>query len=983
MAGCGNRGVRRLGVGLVCLATAAWVGACGGGGGGGAAPPPPSPGALAGRVEYVPGPGGDRVVLETEPNDSRDTAHDLGLLRPGDRVTVYGHTSAEAGVDPFDGFRILAPLRVRVTATLEFSSAGGNDFDLLVYDGVSSQFVEWFVAETAPEVGVFHAKGAFDVVVTAWTGAGDYSLTLSAAAAPDPILEQEPNDPADAAQWLGEGLVGDEVRARGVAHALDDPTEVVALTLPQACRVRMSLDHPVTSDFDLSAWDGTLDRAAPTPIAAFGTLAIPEEGTVSVPGPSLLLVSVDVASANGLWTLTLTVLPPTTARAKPFAGAARGIAALSREADRPKVRPHQPAYGRAIRDFVAGELLIAWEAGAAPAGLEGASVAGKPAPAPAGPSRLVWERPPAMDAGDLARATLAQAAAWGRQPGVRYAEVNRIVRPCAVPDDPLYNLQWHYPLCQLPEAWDLTTGSADVVVAVLDTGSAPHSDLLPNQVAGYDFVDHDADPTDPGNGWGNGTSSFHGTHVAGTIGARGANGVGGCGVCWQVGILPVRVISDYGGTHFNVSQGIRYAAGLPNLSGTVPARPARVINMSLGAPGESQTLSDAIAAARAAGVVVVAAAGNQTSAEPFYPAASPGVISVLAVDARRDRAWYSNHGPTVDVAAPGGDTGADRNADGRPDGVLSTVAFDDVLPPREDYQFYQGTSMAAPHVAGIVALMLSVNPALTPDQVEAIVLNTATDLGTPGRDDDFGHGLVNAYACVASAAGEPGFLPVLSLSPGAIHFGDAETEAEIPIVNVGGGYLDVGAPVASTHSGVPWLGAQLVGGGDATRNADALRVTVSRGALLAGTYAGRVAVSSNGGGGVVQVLMSVSAGPAAPPDLDIWVLAVNPITFATLGFARVNPAESLDFSISGLPPGEVLLFAGSDLDVDGYICDEGEVCGAWPVLSQPQALAVPPGGVLSGLSFQVGPRGGLLAAASHADGTGAAPCACRLAVPGR
>ena len=222
-----------------------------------------------------------------------------------------------------------------------------------------------------------------------------------------------------------------------------------------------------------------------------------------------------------------------------------------------------------------------------------------------------------------------------RRSDVEYAEPNYIRRTCAVPDDEFYPYQWHYPLISLPEAWEVTTGDPDVIVAVIDTGVVlDHPDLQGQLVDGYDFISDpqisrdgdgiDPDPDDPGDlGIQGTTSTFHGTHVAGTVAARSDNGTGVAGVAWNVSIMPIRVLGLGGGTDFDITQGILYAAGLSNSSGTVPAQKADVINMSLGGQGLSSAEQDAILAAREAGVIVIAAAGNESSnADYCSPAGS-------------------------------------------------------------------------------------------------------------------------------------------------------------------------------------------------------------------------------------------------------------------------------------------------------------------------------------------------------------------------
>ncbi|NOX43968.1 MAG: S8 family serine peptidase, partial [Gammaproteobacteria bacterium] len=298
---------------------------------------------------------------------------------------------------------------------------------------------------------------------------------------------------------------------------------------------------------------------------------------------------------------------------------------------------------------------------------------------------------------------------------VLYAEPNYLRQAKQIPSDQFYNLQWHYPLINLPSAWDVSTGSSNVIVAVIDTGVLlQHPDLLGQFSAygGYDFILNDAisqdadpgidvNPDDPGDS-NVGSSSFHGTHVAGTIAAATsfvAGGTGVAGIAPGVKIMPLRVLGNGGGTAYDILQAVRYAAGLSNDSGTLPPQKSDVINLSLGGGGFSQVEQDVYSLARNAGVIIVAASGNENSGVPSYPASYNGVISVGAVDINKQRAPYSNFGASVDVAAPGGDTSGDINGDGFVDGVLSTAADDSGGNIDFVFKFFQGTSMATPHMA--------------------------------------------------------------------------------------------------------------------------------------------------------------------------------------------------------------------------------------------------------------------------------------------
>ena len=357
-------------------------------------------------------------------------------------------------------------------------------------------------------------------------------------------------------------------------------------------------------------------------------------------------------------------------------------------------------------------------------------------------------------------------------PNVEYAEPDRILQAQFTPNDTQYGQQWHYFEAtgglNLPAAWDKSTGTG-VVVAVIDTGYRPHADLAANILPGYDFIidtavsndgnGRDNNPQDPGDAvvageCGTGSpaqdesSSWHGTHVAGTIAAVTNNGSGVAGVAYNAKVVPVRVLGKCGGYTSDIADGIVWASGGTVASVPANANPARVINMSLGGSGACDTTSqNAITSARSRGTVVVVAAGNSNAnAANFSPASCSGVITVAATNRSGGRAYYSNFGSIVAVAAPGGDV---RTSSAN--GILSTLNAGTTAPGADSYAYYQGTSMATPHVAGVVALMLAKNPALTPDEVATRL--KASTRAFPATCSQCGTGIVDASAAVDAAGG--------------------------------------------------------------------------------------------------------------------------------------------------------------------------------------------------------------------------------------
>ncbi|MFY8298560.1 S8 family peptidase [Pseudoalteromonas sp. SS15] len=354
---------------------------------------------------------------------------------------------------------------------------------------------------------------------------------------------------------------------------------------------------------------------------------------------------------------------------------------------------------------------------------------------------------------------------------VEYIEIDQMLKPTATPNDPQYSDQWHYfentAGINAPAAWDSATG-AGVVVAVLDTGYRPHADLNANLLPGYDMISNtlvandgggrDSDASDPGDaisanecGYTHGAqgSSWHGTHVAGTVAAVANNGEGVVGVAYDSKVVPVRVLGKCGGLTSDIADGIIWAAG-GSVSG-VPANPnpADVINMSLGGSGAcSSTTQNAINQARANGAVVVIAAGNDNDNSANYnPGNCSGVVNVAAVGRNGGRAYYSNYGSNIDVAAPGGAQSFAND----PEGVLSTYNSGSTTPSSDSYAYSQGTSMAAPHVAGVAALIKQAKPSATPDEIETILKNTTKSFGA--TCNNCGTGIIDAAAAVAEASG--------------------------------------------------------------------------------------------------------------------------------------------------------------------------------------------------------------------------------------
>ncbi|PIE32758.1 alkaline serine protease [candidate division KSB3 bacterium] len=310
---------------------------------------------------------------------------------------------------------------------------------------------------------------------------------------------------------------------------------------------------------------------------------------------------------------------------------------------------------------------------------------------------------------------------------VDYAELNYIYHILGEPNDPFLSSQ--YSLYSSSSnginaigGWDIERGDRSTIIAVIDTGvDYRHEDLSGKVIKGYDFVNEDFDPMD---------DNGHGTHVAGIMGAIADNGRGIAGVCPECSVLAVKVITaDGSGSNSWIANGIANATNLG----------ARVINLSLGGLENSQTIRMAVQQAYQQGVVVIAASGNDGSGVPLYPAALSEVIAVGATGRYGDRASFSSYGSHLELAAPG-------------EAIYSTLA-------NNQYDAWNGTSMASPHVAGLAGLLFSRNPSLTNQDVRQILVSTAQDLGVGGRDTYFGYGRINAQAALSQTPDGNGSYP--------------------------------------------------------------------------------------------------------------------------------------------------------------------------------------------------------------------------------
>jgi serine protease len=333
---------------------------------------------------------------------------------------------------------------------------------------------------------------------------------------------------------------------------------------------------------------------------------------------------------------------------------------------------------------------------------------------------------------------------YEKEQDVAYAELNYLAYAMFIPNDSLFHYQWNFYNSvnggiRANLAWDITAGAPTVIIAIVDTGIAYETyknyQIAPELsevhfINGYNFVRNNTHADD---------DDGHGTHVAGTLAQNTNNGEGTAGLAYNCSIMPVKVLDKRGtGAYTTIADGIYFAVD----------HGAKVVNLSLGGDADAATLQDACAYAYNHGVTIVCAAGNeyQSGNAPSYPAAYDDyVIAVGAVRFDKTRAYYSNTGSYLDIAAPGGDLNVDQNGDGYNDGILQQTFGNN--PTDWGYWFYEGTSMATPHVTAVAAILLS-QGAPSPDAVKQALQASAEDMGAPGWDPEYGWGVLDAFGAL-------------------------------------------------------------------------------------------------------------------------------------------------------------------------------------------------------------------------------------------
>jgi subtilisin family serine protease len=581
----------------------------------------------------------------------------------------------------------------------------------------------------------------------------------------------------------------------------------------------------------------------------------------------------------------------------------------------------------------------------------------------------------------IARALIADPAVEAVGPNPMAWAIGGPTHPGTVPNDRYYPDQsWMYAMLDLPRAWSITTGSSNVIVAVLDNGIVFHHPSVGAAGAtsltgggnlrndGYDFVNNtdplvsicfnagggsvnnsgdgdgydnnpaipdDRDPSDPSGCLGaREPLGAHGTHVAGTIGALGNDGNDVAGINWHVSIRPVRVLGLSYGSFFDIAQGILYASGFtaagPNGQINPSGPPARIINLSLGGDCPNgvdpiHTAIQTVSADPSTAPLIVASAGNEQSSVPSCPASYPEVLSVGAVGPTGLRASYSSFGSTVDIAAPGGEFTNGPSDDGATYMVLSSVCDFTVFPSSctPGWAYYEGTSMAAPHVAGVAALLLAQDPSLTAADLRTRLVTYATPIDP---SQQIGPGIVNARNALTQsfAPARQLYVRAVNATSGAAVATVAAPGGNFTISNLPDGSYFVVAGEDEAGDGVIGQPGRHFGAFGGSANPTAVAVSSSAGGFAAFTIGQAAELEPNnsaGNAGRLEIDGSIQGRLGAADETDLYRIQIptaGTYSFETTGFSGAYCGFALELNtvVSVLDQNQLLVANGSSDDIN-------------------------------------------------------------------
>jgi serine protease len=950
------------------LLLAGMLTACGGGGSGDSNPPPTG---VPPNVAPVANLGVDRAAL-------------VGAL-----VQMDGRASSDANGDALTYTWALVKPAGSVAVLLNAASStpsftpdvvGVYGVGLIVSDGkLSSAATTVIITATAAAVGPFSVSGAIAAPSVSTVDSDTNDTNQRSRASNNSFATaQASGNPGLVVGYVNEPLKG----PKGANYTAGDTKDIYRADLVAGQVVELNFGDNQSADLDINVYDSTgklvgfsegVSRSECVLVRRTGSYYIE---VLAFDGASTYQLSWAAPRPSS----TCPNVTPATAEVVPFVAGdviGRAMPGSTASASNARAEAWVQSAGLSVRTAVGGDgprlFSLPSQAAARAQALRVLQRGDRVRALSAAGATTEPNRQAPSDAPEetkLAVDTVVAAKLMRRSGQFAYAEVNQVMEALQVrlgawpPNDTDLSRQPHLDLIKLPQAFAALSSQVPVptytpIVAVVDTGVvANHPELQRMLVPGYDFVSNitsggdgdgiDADPNDASGAGQN--ASFHGTHVAGTVAAETFNGAGMVGVAPMARIMPVRVLGVTGsGSTYDIMQGMRFAARLANDSTTLPTRRADVINLSLGGAGAcSAAMADVINNVRAQGVIVVIAAGNEKGAPVSSPANCPGAIAVSAIAYDGALAAYSNVGPEVAVTAPGGDSSRFTPAGRDEIWSLSATFVADAQGTqvrRPGYRGLQGTSMATPHVAGVMALMRAANPNITPASIDTLLAQgvLTDDVGAPGRDNQFGWGRINALKAVqAAGAAPPAVVPSLQLSPATLDFGATLTELSVTVTRLNG---STDTPKSFFSRSLNPSAVQLTSpvGGNPVAGPFKYTVRVDRALLAPSETVIRVEITTNN-----AVVLPFDVVLGARPVLSASQRGVGPVYVVAVdadnsdllagSVTTQSTTTSYAYTLSGVKVPRVVIAAGTDLDNDNFICGPAEPCSAYPTLGSPTVL---------------------------------------------